>query len=306
MERKPIHLLSVGDVLAEDLFMGKKRIFNKGTVLTLYDYLTLINYGFTYIHVLENPKKTLHHEDKAVKLPERDSQSLFEELYCQFMESSTIKGRYCKILDGEEERHSIEELFRQLLDHPFIPTMLTALKTWDFYSFSHSMDVFILGTQWLKQLDVSDSLMEIATGLLLHDIGKMKIPQQILQKPGKLSKKEFDIVKTHVLHGEQLLKYAGFSQIIREMALYHHKTLDYTGYPEEGKPEKTLRVEIKVLTIIDVFSALTLERPYRKAFTMEKALEIMHRDQKKFEPDLFHKFYSFIRLQDNRSPSFLL
>ncbi len=305
MYKKKIHLLSSGDVLAEDIHVNNKLVYKQGTVLALHHIFSLIQMGVRQVKVVEvpNEKKFEKVESTPPFIANQIDEDYYEQWFNKYFELGTNKGRYCSLIQTKEDFSCLQELFKTLLSHPLVPSMLSALKTWDLYSYNHSMDVFIIGTQWLKHMEDQNSIKKIAAGFLLHDIGKIKIPQSILQKRGRLTKKEFEIVKTHVFHGEQILNSAGFPKIICDMAMYHHKTYDNSGYPDTGAIELNLAKEIRILTIVDVFSALTLERPYRHAFSRDKALEILLKEHKKFDPFLLEDFFRFILKMENQEPS---
>ncbi|MBF9018804.1 MULTISPECIES: HD-GYP domain-containing protein [unclassified Oceanispirochaeta] len=127
----------------------------------------------------------------------------------------------------------------------------------------------------------------------LHDIGKVGIPDSILQKPGKLSAEEFEIIKTHPQLGAKVLKNASesldfqsFFEIGYQIVLYHHENWDGSGYPF-GTIAEEIPLSARIMSISDVYDALTTSRPYKSAFSHEKAMKIIVDDSgKKFDPDL--------------------
>lgn len=121
-----------------------------------------------------------------------------------------------------------------------------------------------------------EKLRDIEIAGLLHDLGKMSVPRKILDKPGPLDPPEVDIIRTHTYHTYHLLKGAGFPQHVIEWAAFHHERLDGKGYPFGITADK-LDTGSRLMTIADIFVALTEERPYRKALTPEKAMEIITR-----------------------------
>lgn len=125
---------------------------------------------------------------------------------------------------------------------------------------------------------------EIAEASKLHDLGKIAMPDNVLLKPGKLTKEEFDIIKTHPVHGAQMLDYAvekmGDDNLIaqaRNIALGHHEKWDGNGYPR-GLAGEDIPLSARIAAIADVFDALTSERPYKKAFSSQEAFEILYKD----------------------------
>jgi len=128
----------------------------------------------------------------------------------------------------------------------------------------------------------------------MHDIGKIGIRDEILLKPGKLTKEEFEVMKTHTTIGYDILKDSPskFLQMGGVIALGHHEKFDGTGYPY-GKQGNDIPIEARIVAIADVYDALVSERPYKNAWSMQAAIEYMesHRG-KHFDPECFDAFKS--------------
>jgi putative two-component system response regulator len=131
----------------------------------------------------------------------------------------------------------------------------------------------------------------------LHDIGKIAVPDYILRKPGKLTRAEFDQMKTHTFIGHQILG-AGPSDVLRvaaQIALSHHERWDGTGYPQ-GLGGIHIPFPARITAIADVFDALTHARPYKEAWSLEEALETIEEESgRQFDPELVPAFLSLIR-----------
>jgi putative nucleotidyltransferase with HDIG domain len=127
-------------------------------------------------------------------------------------------------------------------------------------------------------------LRELAVGGLLHDVGKLAVPNEILQKPGALTDEEFDAIKRHPELGSELVRELGFSAQVARLVLDHHERLDGTGYPRGlGAPD--LDIETRILAVCDVFDALLSKRVYRDAWRLDDALELISRESgTKFDP----------------------
>ena len=121
-----------------------------------------------------------------------------------------------------------------------------------------------------------DRLHEIYVAGLLHDLGKLSIPKKILDKPGPLAPTEFEIIRTHTYYTHRLLTEAGFPTRMAEWASHHHERLDGKGYPF-ALAEKDLDEGSRLMSIADIFAALTEDRPYRKAMTPGEALALIQR-----------------------------
>jgi putative nucleotidyltransferase with HDIG domain len=127
-------------------------------------------------------------------------------------------------------------------------------------------------------------LRELAIGGLLHDVGKLAVPNEILQKPGALTDDEFDVIKRHPDLGAELVRELGFSAQLSRLVRDHHERLDGTGYPRGlGAPD--LDIETRILAVCDVFDALLSDRVYRNAWRLEDALDLISREAgTKFDP----------------------
>lgn len=126
---------------------------------------------------------------------------------------------------------------------------------------------------------------------MMHDIGKINIPAEILEKPGKLTPEEFDIIKTHITEGERLLRNAPgkIMETAKIIALEHHEKWNGTGYM--GRKGQEIHLDSRIVALADVFDALVSERPYKKPFSDEKAREIIVGDRgSHFDPDVVDAF----------------
>ncbi len=126
----------------------------------------------------------------------------------------------------------------------------------------------------------------------MHDVGKVGIPDKILLKPGKLTKEEFDCMKTHTTIGAKILSdsKADIIQIAKKIALSHHEKWNSTGYPE-GLSGTHIPLEGRIVGLVDVFDALTSKRPYKNPYPLDIALEIIKKERgKHFDPDIVDIF----------------
>lgn len=152
---------------------------------------------------------------------------------------------------------------------------LTRLREKDAYLMEHSINVSILITIFAKHLRLDNELtQELATGALLHDIGKIKIADEILHKPAKLTADEFTEIQQHARFSKEILEQAGLSGVAVEIAGFHHERIDGTGYPFGMKGEE-LSLYVRMASIVDVYDALTAERVYKAGLTPIQAFKIL-------------------------------
>lgn len=120
-----------------------------------------------------------------------------------------------------------------------------------------------------------ERLRSLAVGGLLHDIGKLSVPDEILKKPGPLTESEFAVVKRHVETGVALLReLGGFPKIVHRLVRSHHERLDGSGYPSAARAEE-IPLEVRILALCDVYDALLSTRVYRAAWSHERATALL-------------------------------
>jgi hypothetical protein len=146
----------------------------------------------------------------------------------------------------------------------------------DEYTECHTRRVALRAVQVGVELGLSpERLRTLAVGGLLHDIGKLSVPDAVLRKPGPLTDDEYDEIKRHPLSGDRLLdRLGGFSDAVRRLVLSHHERLDGSGYPQ-GLCEAQLDLETRILAVCDVYDALISTRVYREAWTHERASNLL-------------------------------
>lgn len=166
-------------------------------------------------------------------------------------------------------------VLERTLSDPIVTTNLNMLKQHDEYTYNHSINVAILSffLGFRRGYDI-DKLTILTKGAALHDIGKTGVPLNILNKPGKLTSDEFSVIMTHSEHGYNLVKNSTLEEEVKEIILYHHIRLDGTGYPEPS--EDILNKEIiQIVSLCDVFDALTGDRVYKPGMSKPSAYRMI-------------------------------
>lgn len=166
------------------------------------------------------------------------------------------------------------------------------IKSYDNYTYSHSLNVGILGTMIASEIGITRNRLEdLALCALMHDIGKIDIPIEIINKNGPITPSEFEIIKTHPLKGvERLRKCYNLSTEVLPGILSHHEKIDGSGYPY-GYSGSQIPLFGRILAVADVYDALTSQRSYRKAWHPKEALEyIIAGSDSQFDCDLVQVF----------------
>ena len=202
-------------------------------------------------------------------------------------------------------------LVDNLLDSETTVSTLSKMIICDDTLYDHSATVAMLsvtiGSQIPQSSDKKEALVLGMCGLY-HDIGKTCIPSAILNKPGKFTKEEFEIMKTHsALGAEELEKIAQSLELderIIRVAGEHHENFDGTGYPKgkkgclETHPETGIHPFTRIVTIADVYSALLMKRVYKEAYEAHEALKIMTDIKHKFDPDILNSFLETVKISE--------
>ena len=167
-------------------------------------------------------------------------------------------------------------LVNSIMENEAVAINIDTLKFSDEYTFQHSVDVATISMLIAKNSNMSErEIQKIGMAGLLHDMGKSKIPNEILNKAGKLTEEEFAIMKNHSLYGYQILKEkGGIPQEVLMGVLQHHEKLNGRGYPMGVEADK-ISSYAKILAIADIYDALVTERPYKKAFSQQDAIEMI-------------------------------
>jgi len=159
-----------------------------------------------------------------------------------------------------------------------VRALTISLAEKDEYTEEHTRRVALRSVQVGEELGLSPArLRELATGGLVHDIGKLSVPNSILKKPGKLAAEEFAVIKRHPEIGHRMLGDLGFSESVARLVLDHHERLDGSGYPR-GLAGPAMSLEARILAVCDVYDALVSNRVYREAFTHEEAMDILREE----------------------------
>jgi len=132
-------------------------------------------------------------------------------------------------------------------------------------------------------------------GSFLHDVGKIGIPDEILLKLGKLNDEEFEIMKTHVEQGREIIQRSAWLRDAMEVVLSHHEKITGEGYPG-GQAGEGIPITIRIFCIADVIDALTSKRPYKEAWSFEAAMETLEEGSgSHFDPQLLHAFSKVVK-----------
>lgn len=302
-------------IVADDVYTSDdKLVIPEGTVLTEDIIDSLKEYGVFAIRIkvdedgnnaaAENEKvmpagdEVLNEQRQEIKnsaeqehesfLKQVEESKEFEVFHSAFVDSvDNLKNVFSKVvmhneqIDGESILSDVENVVSKGRNSIHILDMLQCMRGYDDVTYVHSVNVALLSNMIGRIVypDISDEELKVLTlAGLLHDIGKMMVPDNIIQKKGRLTLPEYNLVKTHVLFGNNILK--GIDNLdprIAEVAMRHHERCDGTGYPGGYKREQ-IEPFARIVAIADTYDAMTSDRAYRAAICPFDVIEMFERE----------------------------
>jgi HD-GYP domain-containing protein (c-di-GMP phosphodiesterase class II) len=301
---------------------GRNHPFEKNgfPVKSYKDLQLIIDSGYTEVQIdtekgmpIEDYEQVGHAQTNALGSREWSAENLVPDALCRALDDDTLPGQERAALVYESSRVLIERLFDDpraenikaareniigivdmILARQEVATLLLRLTCHDFSTYSHSINVGILGTALAGLLyrgsDAHD-MHELGTGFFLHDLGKVNIDPAIIEKQGMLTEHEMSIMRTHPWQGYKIMLNANqLSEECRIIAVQHHEREDGSGYPKRLKGDQ-IHPYARICCITDVYDALTSDRSYKPSLTPFEALKIMKEEMlHHFHKDLFDQF----------------
>jgi putative nucleotidyltransferase with HDIG domain len=197
--------------------------------------------------------------------------------------------------DADAARGIVDSLAHAVAQNRTALLALTALRAYDNYTFTHMVNVSILTMSQARGLGIEGAaLRQVGLAALLHDIGKVRTPPEILNKPDKLTEKEFEILKRHTIDGAEILRTTPeVPALAPVVAFEHHLRTDGTGYPQVSRPR--LNLATMICGIADVYDAMRSQRVYQQAFPSDRILIVLKKnDGTQFDPHLVRRFVQLV------------
>lgn len=195
----------------------------------------------------------------------------------------------------QRERERAQRLEQALGDlrHAYLQTVRSlalVVEAKDAGTGQHIERCRVYGMALLAELGLADENREAEFGFLLHDAGKVGVPERVLNKPGPLTAAEWRVMRTHPVIGYQLVADIPFLRTAGLVVRHHHEMFDGTGYPEGLKKEE-IPLAARVFSVVDAFDAMTADRPYRAALSVDQAVtELERMAGTQFDPDVVRVF----------------
>jgi putative nucleotidyltransferase with HDIG domain len=272
------------DTISQGTYLGKaiyndkgKILLNEGVKLDQRLLKRLIGMGIHYIYIKDQKTKDIIiREPISAKMRNKAmnaiEQNFLELKNVQIQSNSVILEKVASNL-----KDLIHDIIFEIKNNKDLLVLLADVYAYDHYIFTHSLSVTMYTLAIGMKLHLTEKELEIlGLGAILHDVGKMKIPEQILLKPDRLSQEEYEEIKKHAEEGFQILrKIPSLSLVVAHCAYQHHERLDGSGYPR-GIKDNEIHFFGKIIAVADVFDAVTSNRVYRQAMLPHEGLEILY------------------------------
>ncbi len=257
--------LKPGMKLAKDVYL------NDGRLLLLTGFIIKPRY-IRKMELFEIPYVYVE-EGEAVPLSDISEEKVYAEAFTT-IKSVLTSVREGKALDIVTVKDTVNDIVHKVMNNESVFMQLTGIRDIDNYTFLHSVDVCIYSVITGKNMGLSkEELTELGVGAILHDVGKCKIPLEILLKPGKLTDDEFHIMKLHSIYGHEIITNTdGLNKRVANIAIQHHEKWDGTGYPL-GLSNYQIDKLSRIVTVADIYDALTADRVYKKRDLPHEAAE---------------------------------
>jgi len=301
--------LQEGMIIDQSIIDRSGRILiARGTPLDDYLISALLKLGVTSIYIREGEEDPedadtpiapqILNAIEKLKVPDRSKVTLSESVKkrvsegIQYLYSNTNSEAFTNTANT-----IANDLMKAISDNDAIAVDISTLKISDEYTFKHSVDVATMAMIIARKHGLSDKeVYEVGISGLLHDVGKSQIPNEILNKAGRLDEDEFALMKQHSLLGYKILKEKGdILPIISLGVLQHHEKISGLGYPL-GLTGDKITLYAKILSVADIYDALVTERPYKKAFSQRDAIEIIMSMTPDLDVNVIESFLSSIIL----------
>lgn len=235
-----------------------------------------------HVRILEKHRIVLRSQDITPVGPYTEMNSPYDRM----MDEAVLKvsGIFAEVRESRkiplaDLRKEVIPMMREVVHGERLISIFASLQAKDDYTYRHTFAVGMIATligTWLRM--EHQELLQLTTAALLHDIGKMFIPQEILNKPGKLTEEEFDLIKSHTVLGYEMIKETvGLNYRQALVALQHHERMDGSGYPFGTTSEK-IDLFSRIVAVADVFHAMTSQRIYHHASPFYEVLSQMEKD----------------------------
>ncbi len=252
-------------------------LINEGIPMTDRMIRRLEDLGITFVYIDDEHTKDIEIKNSISDKTRKEAIQTIEKTFKELKVGHPMSNALALEKSTKQFTELIRSVMSELKGNKELLTLLSEVMIHDHYIFTHSFNVTLYSLAIGMEIKLNDKQLEaLGLGALLHDVGKMLTPKDILVKPGKLTLEEYEEVKKHAVNGFELLRnLPNIPLIAAHCAFQHHERLDGSGYPR-GVTSNDIHVFGKILAVADVFDAITSNRVYRQAMLPHEGLEILY------------------------------
>jgi HD-GYP domain-containing protein (c-di-GMP phosphodiesterase class II) len=287
--------------LREDMILGKNLygvnnmlFLSQGQKLTHKNIQAISNLGYQGIYISDNLSKDIEIINVISDELRQKTVSAVKNVFI----STKTNDRNALDKSFGESKKLVDDMINDIVNNKTLMVNMVDLKMFNDYTFCHSVNVAVLSIVMGLAMDYSyNNLYKLGLGALLHDVGKVFIPKEILDKPDKLTNEEFSVIKKHPQIGyDYLVRNCVLPIDSYTVVLQHHERYNGSGYPNCLVGSKT-SMNSKIIAIADVYDAMVSDRPYRKGLPPSEVMEyIVCQSSEIFDPEVVKVFYKKIAL----------
>lgn len=298
MQKHLLHRVSPGSIVAQDIYSDDGiLLLKKGSAYRQHYTVRFKEAGVHEVYIeddgsmsrasIEEIRQSLKIKDIIYERTKLHAQAQMKKMMVRFRSL------------GHSDIRRISSIVEEIIDQLFLQKdfvfSLSQLRAVDDYTYHHSVNVGVLSLIIGIEVGLEkEALMKLGMGAILHDIGKVMIPEDILNKPTRLTAEEYAEVKKHTVYGYKIMKEAGMSEDSALIALHHHEKYDGSGYTF-GLEKKKIPLFARIVAVADVYDAMSNDRVYQKRSTPDKVYrEITHLGDKHFDKDIMESFAKHI------------
>lgn len=286
---------AIGENLAKSIYSSScKLLLSKGMKLKDIHIKSLNNHSINYIYIDDDMSQNIELETYVDESLVIEAVTSLKEIFNDtgFINGHKSASSMIPMDDYNHVEKIVQSMVREVYSNPKMLYNMIELMGTDMYTYTHSVNVAILAILTAKNLNLDKKTVEkIGIGALLHDIGKSRIDNELINKPGSYTDEEFDTMKDHPLHGYEMVKSdTVISPITKQIIYFHHERLDGSGYPE-GLSGTQIPVYVRLVSICDMFDAMISDRSYRSKMSVYEALEVLNAESVyKIDPSILSSF----------------
>lgn len=264
--------------LAKPIYNGKGQVLvSEGVPLSERMITRLIELGITYVYISDPFTNDIELKSPISEKTKKEAVQTIEQTFEVVKKGKSLSKVFLFDQLGKKFTFVVRDILEQIKNNEDVISLLSEVSAFDHYIFTHSLNVTIYSLALGVELKLPQrKLEELGMGAMLHDVGKMLVPFEILTKAGRLTNEEFHVIQKHPEDGFNILRNVPNLPLVAAHCAYqHHERIDGSGYPRSLVGED-IHYYSRILAITDVYDAVTSNRVYRQAMLPHEGLEILY------------------------------